>query len=64
MVLRSGHWEAARIPTVMALVFNGLSLVAAVLQITAAPTLIAWLILGAASLVTLGSALALARRGG
>ena len=62
-VLMARRWEAARLPTVMALVFNGLSVVAALLQIGTNATLISLVILLAASLVTIGSALALYRRG-
>jgi hypothetical protein len=47
----------------MGLVFNGLSVIAALIEISAGAKPIAWLILGAASLVTVGAALAIARRG-
>jgi hypothetical protein len=63
VVLMTRRWESARLPTVMSLVFNGLSIVAALLQIATNATLISWVILAAASLVTIGSALALNRRG-
>jgi len=63
MVLMSRRWEAARIPARMALTFNGLSVVAAVLEITSGGQPIAWLILVAAGLVTIGSAAAIARGG-
>lgn len=64
MVLLDQRWVTARIATLMALTFNGLSVIAVLLDIasgTAQP--IAYLILAAASLVTVGSALALYRRG-
>jgi hypothetical protein len=64
LVLMDRRWVMARIPTVMALTFNGLSVIAVLLDIaagTAQP--IAYVILGAAALVTVGTALALARNG-
>jgi hypothetical protein len=63
LVLRSRAWRAAWIPAVMALTFNGLSVVAAVLEISAGGQPIAWLILAAAGVVTVGMAVALRRRG-
>jgi hypothetical protein len=62
-VLMARQWLPTRLPTVMALVFNGLSVIAALIQISSGATLIAWLILVAAGLVTVGSALALQRKG-
>jgi hypothetical protein len=64
-VLMARRWESARLPAVMSLVFNGLSVVAAILQIGTGTggTVIAWVILAAASLVTVGSMLAIHRRG-
>jgi hypothetical protein len=62
-VLMARRWVPARLPTVMALVFNGLSVIAALVQISSASTLIAWVILLAAGLVTAGSAVALRRKG-
>ncbi len=62
-VLMARRWESARLPTVMSLVFNGLSVVAAILQIGTNATAISWVVLVAATLVTVGSALALYRRG-
>jgi hypothetical protein len=64
MVLLDRRWVTARIAAVMALVFNGLSVVAVLLDVaagTARP--IAYVILAAASLVTVGSAVALYRKG-
>ncbi len=64
LVLLDRRWVTARIATVMALTFNGLAVVAVLLDIaagTAQP--IAYLILAAAGLVTVGSGLALYRRG-
>lgn len=63
MVLMSRRWESARIPAQMALTFNGLSVVAALLEITNGGQPIAWLILVTAGLVAVGSAAAIARRG-
>jgi hypothetical protein len=62
-VLMSRRWESARIPAQMALTFNGLSVIAALLEITSGGQPIAWLILAAAGLVTVGSATAIARGG-
>jgi hypothetical protein len=47
----------------MALTFNGLSVVAALLEIAAGGQPIAWLILDAAGVVTVGMAVALLRQG-
>ena len=63
LVLRSRSWAAARLPAVMALTFNGLSVVAALLEIAGGGTPIAWLILAAAALVTVGMGAALMRGG-
>jgi hypothetical protein len=63
LVLRSRRWSAARIPALMAVVFNGLSVVAAVVEIARGGPPVAFLILGAAGLTTVGMALALYRRG-
>jgi hypothetical protein len=64
LVLLDRRWVTARIATMMALTFNGLSVVAVLLDIaagTAQP--IAYLILAAAGLVTVGSTVALYRGG-
>jgi hypothetical protein len=64
LVLLDRRWVTARVPTIMALAFNGPAFVAAVLEIstgTAQP--VAYVILAAAGLVTVGSALALYRGG-
>ena len=63
MVLMSRRWNAARIPSLMALTFNGLSVIAAILQIATGPTPVAYLILGAAGVTTIGMAAALSRGG-
>ena len=63
LVLQSRRWDAARLPALMALSFNGLSVIAAAIEISAGGKPIAWLILAAAGLVTVGAALAVARRG-
>jgi hypothetical protein len=64
LVLMRRRWTNARLATVMALTFNGLSVLAVVLDIVAGTVQpIAYVILGAASLVTVGSAFALVRRG-
>ncbi len=64
-VLMARRWESARLPAIMALVFNALSVVAALAQIAGGTggTGIAWVVLAAASLVTVGSALTIYRRG-
>lgn len=63
MVVMSGRWESARIPALMALTFNGLSAIVAILEISSGGQPIAWLILAAAGLVTIGSAIAIAGGG-
>jgi hypothetical protein len=63
MVLMSRRWSAARLPALSALTFNGLSVVAALLQITTGATPVAYLILAAAGLTTVGMAAALPRGG-
>jgi hypothetical protein len=63
LVLHSRRWSAARIPALMALTFNGLSMIASVVEILGGGTPIAFLILGTAGLMTVGMALALYRRG-
>jgi hypothetical protein len=63
LVLRSRQWSAAWIPAVMALTFNALSVVAALLEISAGGQPIAWLILGAAGVVTVGMTIALLHQG-
>ena len=63
MVLMSRTWDSARIPAQMALTFNGLSVVAALIEISGGGQPIAWVILAAAMLVTIGSAAAIARGG-
>jgi len=62
LVLLSRVWDAARIPAIMALVFNGLSVIAAALD-TGAGRPVTYVILVAAGLVTVGSLLALIRGG-
>lgn len=64
MILLDRRWVTARIASVMSLSFNGLSVIAVLLDVgagTAQP--IAYVILAAAALVTVGSVLALYRRG-
>ena len=64
LVLRSPHWESARLPALMAISFNGLSVIAALIDIGAGGNHpIAWVILGAAALVTVGMTLAVVRKG-
>jgi hypothetical protein len=64
-VLTARRWESARLPAVMSLVFNALSVVAAIVQIGTGTggTLIAWVILLAAGMVTVGSIAAIYRKG-
>ena len=63
MVLQSRRWSATRLPTLMAVTFNGLSVIAAIVEIIRGGPPIAWLILGAAGVTTVGMGLALARKG-
>jgi hypothetical protein len=63
LVLRSRRWSEARIPAIMALTFNGLAVVAAILEIVGGGQPIAWLILAAAGVTTVGMAAALLRGG-
>ncbi|HEY4189339.1 MAG TPA: hypothetical protein VGM28_02875 [Candidatus Limnocylindrales bacterium] len=63
LVLRSRRWSAARIPALMAVVFNGLSVIAAIIEIVNGAQPVAYLILAAAAFTTIGMALALYRRG-
>ena len=60
--LRSLRWEELRLPTVMALVFNGMSFVASLLELGAVTVGVA-LVAPASLLFTVGTAVALARRG-
>jgi hypothetical protein len=63
LVLRSRRWSATRLPTLMAVTFNGLSLIAAIVEVIRGGQPIAFLILAAAGLTTVGMGLALARKG-
>jgi hypothetical protein len=63
LVLRSRTWEAARLPAIMAITFNGLSVIAAVLDLSNGGQPIAWVILGAAAVVTVGMTIAVMRQG-
>jgi hypothetical protein len=63
LVLRSRRWSATRLPTLMAVTFNGLSVIAAIVEIIGGAQPVAFLILAAAGLTTVGMGLALARRG-
>ena len=63
MVLQSRRWSATRLPTLMAVTFNGLSVIAAIVEIIRGGPLVAWLILAAAGVTTVGMGLALARKG-
>lgn len=64
LVLQSHRWSEARIATLMAVTFNGLSVIAAIIEILGgSPAPVAYLILAAAGVTTVGMALALARRG-
>jgi hypothetical protein len=63
LVLQSRRWSSARLPTLMALTFNGLSVIAAIVEIIRGGPPIAFLILGAAGLTTVGMGLALTRKG-
>jgi hypothetical protein len=62
--LRALRWSDLRLPTAMALVFNGLSFVASVIEIlTRGVTLLDALVAPASALFTILFAIALARRG-
>jgi hypothetical protein len=63
LVLRSRHWAAARIPALMAATFNGLAAIAALIEIAGGGQPIAWLILAAAGVTTVGMLAALIRGG-
>ena len=63
LVLMSRRWESARIPTRMAVTFNAMSAVAAILEIANGGQPIAWLILVAAGVVTVGASVAILREG-
>lgn len=63
LVLRSRRWSAARIPALMAVTFNGLSVIAALIEIANGAQPVAYLILAAAAFTTVGMTLALYRRG-
>ena len=62
--LRSLHWDDMRLPSVMALVFNGLAFVASLFELLAARgTLLVYLVALAAGFFTLSIAVILVRRG-
>lgn len=64
LALRTRRWREIRLPAIAALTFNGASVFAAVVEIaggSAQP--VAWLILGAAAVVTVGMAAAISRNG-
>jgi hypothetical protein len=63
LVLQSRRWSATRLPTLMAVTFNGLSVIAAIVEIIRGGPPVAWLILAAAAVTTVGMGLALARKG-
>jgi hypothetical protein len=63
LVLRSRTWAAARIPAMMATTFNGLATIAALVEIAGGGQPIAWVILAAAGLTTIGMVVALVRGG-
>ena len=63
-MLRSRRWSAARLPALMAVTFNGLSVIAALIEIAGGKAQpVAYLILAAAAFTTVGMTLALYRRG-
>jgi hypothetical protein len=62
--LRSLHWDDMRLPSVMALVFNGLAFLASVFEILAGrTTLLVALVALAAGFFTIAISVAIARRG-
>jgi hypothetical protein len=64
MELRSGHWDDMRLPSIMALVFNGLAAIAAVSEIiTGRATLLAVVVALAAGFFTVAIAAILVRSG-
>ena len=63
LVLQSRRWSAARLPALMAVTFNGLGVIAAIIEILGDGAPVAYLILAAAGLTTVGMTLALYRRG-
>jgi hypothetical protein len=63
LVLRSRRWQEARIPAIMAVTFNGLAVVAAMVEIAGGGRPIAWLILAATGVTTVGMTAALMRGG-
>ena len=64
MELRSGHWDDMRLPSIMALVFNGLAAIAAVSEIIAGrATLLAVVVALAAGFFTVAIAAILVRSG-
>ncbi len=63
LVLQARRWSAARIPALMALTFNGLSVIAALAEILRGGPWIAYVILAAAGFTTVGMGVALWRRG-
>jgi hypothetical protein len=63
LVLRSGRWSATRLPALMAVTFNGLSFIAAIIEIVRGGPPIAFLILAASAFTTVGMIVALYRRG-
>jgi hypothetical protein len=62
LVILSRRWDAARLPAIMAVVFNGLSVIAAALDIGAGRP-ITYVVLVAAAAVTMGMLVALIRGG-
>jgi hypothetical protein len=62
LVIMSRRWDAARLPAIMAVVFNGLGVIAAALD-TGAGRPVTYIILVAASVVTVGMLAALIRGG-
>jgi hypothetical protein len=62
LVVLSRRWDAARLPAIMAVVFNGLSVVAAALDMGGGRP-VTYVILAAASVVTVGMLAALIRGG-
>jgi hypothetical protein len=62
--LRSLHWDDMRLPSVMAIVFNGLALLASLFEIIAGrSTLLVILVALAAGFFTIAIAAAITRRG-
>lgn len=62
--IRSGAWQELRLPVVMALIFNGFSLIASVLALLAGDPILIVLVIGAAALFVTVTSIMSVQRGG